>query len=74
MDDILDNLVNEIDLSAVKRCIVQILGKSFLCCCHIKSDDFSDELSQRLLTIFCFIVLLCSDLTPQNIFESFYIR
>lgn len=71
MYDVLDNLVNKVNLSAVEVSTIQILRKCSFRRSHIKTNDFPHEFSQRLCAIFGFIVLFCANLTPKNFFEFF---
>ena len=69
MYDVLDNLVDKVNLSAVEVSTIQILRKCSFRRSHIKTNDFPHEFSQRLCAIFGFIVLFCANLTPKNFFE-----
>ena len=71
MYDVLDNLVDKVNLSAVEVSTIQILRKCSFRRSHIKTNDFPHEFSQRLCAIFGFIVLFCANLTPKNFFEFF---
>lgn len=69
--DVLDNLVDKVNLSAVEVSTIQILRKCSFRRSHIKANNFPHELAQRLCAIFGFIILFCADLTPKNFFEFF---
>ena len=73
MNNILNDLIYKINLPAVQIYILKILWKSFLCCIHIKTYHFSDKFSQWLSAQFCFIILFCTKLAPENFFQFSYI-
>ena len=55
-NNILNNLIDKIYLSAVKACAVEILCKRFLCGIHIKSDNTSYKFAERYGAAACFII------------------
>ena len=66
VNDIFNNLIDEINLVCVKTDVIQIIGKRRLSRRHIKSNDLAHKLAEWLFTVFCFIVLFTTNLTPQN--------
>ena len=74
MDDIFHNLIHEIYLPAVQCDVVQIFSKSILGSSHIQTYELTNKLTERLLAIFGFIILLGTDFAPQYILQNLYIR
>lgn len=67
--DVLNDLVHKVNLSAIEIGTIQIVRKCSFRRSHIKANDFPHELSQRFCAILGFIVLLCADLAPKNLFK-----
>ena len=55
MYDVLDNLVDKVNLSAVEVCAIKILRKCSFRRSHIKANDFPHEFSQRFCSTLGFI-------------------
>ena len=74
MDNILYDLIDEINLSAVQTGLIKIFGERFLRRFHIKANDFSDELTQRLRADLCLIVLFRTYFAPKDLLQRRNIR
>ena len=66
LDDVLNDLVDEVDLSVIQRGVAEVFGEGFLGGLHVQTHNLPDELAQRLCTEFTFIVLLRSGLAPED--------
>ena len=60
MNDILHDLIDKIDLTAVEVHVIQEFGKRGFGGVHIKANDLTHELTQRLRTVLLLIFFLCA--------------
>lgn len=74
MNDVFHNLIDKINLPAVKTCIYQVLGKSCFRRIHIQSNYFTHKFSQWFCSKLLFIIFFCPDFTPKDFFKRFHIR
>ena len=74
VDNVLHDLVHEVDLIAVKRCIIQELRKGLLGSIHIQANDLTNKLTQRLAAVLIFVVLLGAQFAPKDLLQCLHIR
>ena len=70
VNDVLNDLIDKIDLIRIQLNAVQVFRERRLCRRHIQPHDLSHKLAQRLPSVFGFVFLFATDLTPQNTFKS----